>query len=45
MKRYKIYQFVGDRDRPMISIKDISFTIAANPMSDRVQKVIEIYEH
>ena len=42
--RYKIYQYVGDRDKPTISIKDIAFTIAANPMSDRMQRVIEIYE-
>ena len=44
MRRFRIYQFVGDRDKPMISIKDIAFTIAANPMSDRMQRVIEIYE-
>ena len=44
MKRYRIYEFVGDRDKPTISIKDYAFTIPANPMSDRIQKVIEIYE-
>lgn len=42
MKRYRIYQYVGDRDKPTISIKDIAFTIAANPMSDRMQRIIEI---
>lgn len=42
MKRIKIYEFVGDRDSPSISIKDFAFTIPANPMSDRIQKVIEI---
>ena len=42
--RYRIYEYVGDRDKPSISIKDIAFTVAANPMSDRNQRVIEIYE-
>ena len=37
-------QKVGDRDNPSLSIKDIAFTINANPMSDRLQKVIEVYE-
>ena len=37
-------QRVGDRDDPGWSIKTISFTIPANPMSDRVQLVIEVYE-
>ena len=41
---YKIIQKVGDRDSPSLSVKDIAFTISANPMSDRTQKVIEIYE-
>ena len=40
----RIYNLVGDRDRPRISIKDIAFTIATNPMSDRDQRVIEIDE-
>ena len=44
MKRYRIYQYVGDRDKPTISTKDIAFTLAANPMSDRMQRVIEIDE-
>lgn len=44
MKRYRIYQYVGDRDKPTVSIKDIAFTLAANPMSDRMQRVIEIDE-
>ena len=37
-------QKVGDRDKPTISIKEIAFCINANPMSDRQQLVIEIYE-
>ena len=37
-------QKVGDRDNPSLSIKDIAFTINANPMSNRLQKVIEVYE-
>ena len=41
---YKMIQKVGDRDNPSLSIKDIAFTINANPMSDRLQKVIEVYE-
>ena len=40
---YKMIQKVGDRDNPSLSLKDIAFTISANPMSDRLQKVIEIY--
>ena len=36
-------QKVGDRDNPSLSLKYIAFTISANPMSDRLQKVIEIY--
>ena len=41
---YKMIHKVGDRDNPSLSIKDIAFTINANPMSDRLQKVIEVYE-
>ena len=37
-------QKVGDRDNPTISIKEIAFCINANPMSDRQQLVVEIYE-
>lgn len=37
-------QRVGDRDKESWSVKDYAFTIPANPMSDRVQLVIEIYE-
>ena len=37
-------QKVGDRDRPMISVKDFAFCVNANPMSDRQQLVLEIYE-
>lgn len=33
-------QLVGDRDNPSISMKDIVFTIPANPMSDRSQMVL-----
>lgn len=36
----KAIQKVGDRDKDQWSIKDIAFTIPANPMSDRVQMVI-----
>lgn len=43
MKR-KMIQRVGDRDKVCWSIKDFAFTIPANPMSDRVQMVLEIYE-
>lgn len=39
-----VIQRVGDRDKTCWSIKDIAFTINANPMSDRVQLVLEIYE-
>lgn len=35
-------QRVGDRDKIAFSIKPYAFTIASNPMSDRLQKVIEI---
>ena len=37
-------QRVGDRDKVAWSIKSIAFTIPANPMSDRMQLVIETYE-
>ena len=40
-KDYIIFQRVGDRDKVAYSIKPYAFTIPANPMSDRVQKVIE----
>lgn len=36
-------QRVGDRDKVCWSIKDIAFTINANPMSDRMQFVLEFY--
>lgn len=39
-----VIQRVGDRDKVAWSVKDIAFTIAANPMSDRGQLVIEVYE-
>lgn len=44
MMTYKMIQKVGDRDNASLSIKDVAFTINANPMSDRLQKVIEVYE-
>ena len=44
MMIYKMIQKVGDRDNPSLCIKDIAFTINANPMSDRLQKVIEVYK-
>lgn len=37
-------QRVGDRDKVAWSIKDYAFTIPANPMSDRVQFVLEYEE-
>lgn len=43
MKRYKVIQKVGDRDKEMWSVKDYAFTVPSNPMSDRIQMVIEIY--
>lgn len=41
----KMIQRVGDRDKELWSIKDHAFTIPANPMSDRVQMVVEVYEN
>lgn len=37
----KVIELVGDRDNPSLSVKDIAFTIPANPMSDRQQLVME----
>lgn len=37
-------QRVGDRDKVSWSIKDYAFTIPANPMSDRIQLVLEEYD-
>ena len=42
MKDYLITQRVGDRDKVCYSVKPYAFTIPANPMSDRIQSVIEI---
>ena len=42
--RVKVIQRVGDRDKECWSVKDCAFTIPANPMSDRVQMVIVLYE-
>lgn len=41
LRAMKMIQKVGDRDNWDISVKDIAFTIPANPMSDRGQLVIE----
>jgi hypothetical protein len=43
MKRFRIYELVGDRDNRSISVRDISFTLQANAQS-KDQKVIEIDE-
>lgn len=37
-------QRVGNRNAPSLSIKPYAFTIPANPMSDRIQMVIEYEE-
>lgn len=37
-------QQVGDRGSGYYTAKRIAYTIPANPMSDRVQMIIEIYE-
>ena len=42
--RISVIQKVGDRDKEMWSIKDYAFTIPANPMSDRVQMIVVLYE-
>lgn len=42
--RIKVIQRVGDRDKELWSIKDYAFTIPANPMSDRVQMVLYVYD-
>lgn len=44
MKRFKIFELVGDRGSGYISVKNYAFTLSANPMSDRMQKVIVVYE-
>ena len=41
-REYLMWQRVGDRDKVAFSVKPYAFTIASNPMSDRLQKVIEI---
>ena len=35
-------QRVGDRNKPSVSVRDIAFTVNANPMSDRTQLVAEV---
>lgn len=42
--RIKVIQRVGDRDKESWSIKDYAFTIPANPMSDRVQMILYVYD-
>ena len=44
IKSQKAIQLVGDRDKPIVSIKDQAFCICANPMSDRGQLIIVEYE-
>ena len=40
-----IYQLVGDRDRPTAAFRfDYANCVAANPMSDRCQLCVEVYE-
>ena len=41
-KEYTIVQRVGDRDKVAYSFKPYAFTIPSNPMSDRMQMVIEL---
>lgn len=41
----KVIQKVGDRDKECWSVKEYAFTIPANPMSDRVQLVVELYDN
>jgi len=41
---YLMIQKVGDGDKDLFSIKDFAFTIPSNPMSDRIQMVIEYEE-
>ena len=40
----RMIQRVGDRDKIAWSVKEYAFTVAANPMSDRVQLVLEVWE-
>lgn len=42
--RFLMVHLVGDRDNPYFSIKPYAFTVPANPMSDRDQRVIIVYE-
>ena len=42
--RISVIQRVGDRDKESWSVKDYAFTIPANPMSDRVQMIVMLYE-
>ena len=43
--KIKVIQRIGDRDKILWSIKDICFTIPSNPMSDRVQMIVIIYDN
>ena len=42
--RISVIQRVGDRDKESWSVKDYAFTIPANPMSDRIQMIVMLYE-
>ena len=42
--RVKVIQRVGDRDKEVWSVKEHAFTIPSNPMSDRIQMIVLIYE-
>lgn len=42
--KIKVIQRVGDRDKESWSVRDFAFTIPANPMSDRIQLIVEIHE-
>lgn len=44
MRDVMMIQRVGDRDKESWSVKGYAFTVPANPMSDRIQMVVEIYD-
>jgi len=41
--RFLMIEKAGDRNNSRFVVRDYAFTIPANPMSDRLQMVIEIY--
>lgn len=43
-RKYLIIQRCGDRDKENYSVSEVAYTIAANPMSDRIQMLIIIDE-